>query len=196
MKPITLSTREEGGRALYLQIYDDIKNQILSGQAAAGEKLPSLRRLSKDLKVSITTAELAYNQLLVEGYVTSRPQSGYYVAAVTSVSSKSASDSLPGRTSSAESVIYDIRDYPLEGSPYLYDLSCFDFNKWKKCAAKVFNEYSHMLLFESNPQGESALRFEIAKERLSVRLTAPYSQERRDAASKLAKKTNTFKNAR
>ena len=163
MKPITLSTREEGGRALYLQIYDDIKNQILGGQAAAGEKLPSLRRLSKELKVSITTAELAYNQLLVEGYVTSRPQSGYYVSEVTSVSSRSASDDPTDRTSSAESVIYDIRDYPLEGSPYLYDLSCFDFNKWKKCAAKVFNEYSHMLLFESNPQGESALRFEIAK---------------------------------
>ena len=40
------------------------------------------------------------------------------------------------------------------------------------------------------------LRFEIAKERISIRLTAPYSQERREAASKLAKKTNTFKHAR
>ena len=163
MRPITLDEKTAGGRALYLQIYDDIKNQILSGQMAASEKLPSLRRLSKELDVSITTAELAYNQLLVEGYVTSRPQSGYYVAEVSSVGSRQESDAASEISQKNKSVIYDIRDYTLEGSPYLYDLSCFDFNKWKKCAAKVFNEYSHMLLFESNPQGEAALRFEIAK---------------------------------
>ena len=42
---------------------------------------------------------------------------------------------------------------------------------------------------------QGGLRFEIAKERISIRLTVPYSKERRDAASKLAKETNTFKNA-
>ena len=162
MKPMTLDPKKVGGRALYLQIYDNIKNEILSGEAAAGEKLPSLRRLSKELGVSITTTELAYNQLLVEGYVTSRPQSGYYIAEVTSVGSTPASPDGTAEQHGA-SVIYDIRDYTLEGSPYLFDLSCFDFNKWKKCAAKVFNDYSHLLLFESDPQGESALRFEIAK---------------------------------
>lgn len=166
MKPIILNTKnaetsatetpgEEKSRSLYLQIYDQIKNQILQGEASAGEKLPSLRILSRDLEVSITTAELAYNQLLVEGYIISRPQSGYYVAQVTSIQGE------PAAKKSA--ILYDINDYTLEGSPYLYDLSCFDFNKWKKCSAKVFNEYSHLLLFESEPQGEAALRFEIAK---------------------------------
>ena len=91
MKPVTVQVKdtemrgEEKARALYLQIYDQIKNQILLGEASAGEKLPSLRILSRDLGVSITTAELAYNQLLVEGYIISRPQSGYYVAQVTSI---------------------------------------------------------------------------------------------------------------
>jgi len=170
MKPMTLDPKETGGRALYLQIYDHIKNQILHGEASAGEKLPSLRRLSGELGVSITTTELAYNQLMVEGYITSRPQSGYYIAEVVSVGTQPVGTmSAPVRPDRSQqqprdtSVIYDIRDYTLEGSPYLYDLSCFDFNKWKKCASKVFNEYSHLLLFESNPQGESALRFEIAK---------------------------------
>ena len=85
MKPIVLNPKTEKKRALYLQIYDQLKEQILQGEAAAGEKLPSLRILSKNLEVSITTAELAYNQLLVEGYITSRPQSGYYVAQITSI---------------------------------------------------------------------------------------------------------------
>ena len=48
---------------------------------------------------------------------------------------------------------------------------------------------------QTDDDGQGGLRFEIAKERISIRLTAPYSQERREAASKLAKKTNTFKNA-
>lgn len=159
MKPMALSEKKSGSRALYLQIYDNIKNEILSGDAPAGEKLPSLRRLSKELGVSITTTELAYNQLLVEGYIVSRPQSGYYVAKVASPSAASQTS----ESSRSASLIYDIRDYTLEENPYLYDLSCFDFNKWKKCSAKVFNEYSHLLLFESDPQGEAALRFEIAK---------------------------------
>lgn len=48
---------------------------------------------------------------------------------------------------------------------------------------------------QTDDDGQGGLWFEIAKERISIRLTAPYSQERRDAASKLAKGNNTFKNA-
>ena len=48
---------------------------------------------------------------------------------------------------------------------------------------------------QTDDNGQGGLRFEIVKERISIRLTAPYSQERRDAASKLAKRKNTFKNA-
>lgn len=45
---------------------------------------------------------------------------------------------------------------------------------------------------QTDDDGQGGLRFEIAKNRLSIRLTAPYSQERREAASKLAKITNTL----
>lgn len=41
---------------------------------------------------------------------------------------------------------------------------------------------------QTDDNGQGGLRFEIVKERISIRLTAPYSQERRDAASKLAKR--------
>ena len=47
---------------------------------------------------------------------------------------------------------------------------------------------------QTDDDEQGGLRFEIDKSRLSIRLTAPYSQERREAASQLAKKTNTFKN--
>ena len=65
----------------------------------------------------------------------------------------------------------------------------------KKRLRKYAAKYPE-LCKQTDDDGQGGLRFEITKERISIRLTAPYSQERRDAASKLAKKTNTFKNAR
>ena len=80
MKPIFLNQDENGSGFLYLQLYTAIKKEILSGEMQADEKLPSLRSLASDLGISITTVELAYNQLLVEGYIYSRPRSGYRVS--------------------------------------------------------------------------------------------------------------------
>ena len=155
MKPIVLDIDNSNNEFLYIQLYETIKNDIISGVMAAGEKLPSLRSLSKDLGISVTTTGQAYDQLLVEGYIVSKPQSGYFVADIhTSVHSGSSSE-----PSSAE----NLSDYTFEEQPYLYDLECFDFTKWKKCAARVFNDYSQLLLFESDPQGEPALRYEISK---------------------------------
>ena len=65
----------------------------------------------------------------------------------------------------------------------------------KKRLRKFAAKYPE-LCKQTDDDGQGGLRFEIAKERISIRLTAPYSQERREAASKLAKKTNTFKNTR
>ena len=154
MKPITLQFNHNSSTPLYIQLYRYLKDEINCGNMNAGEKLPSLRRLSRDLSISITTTELAYNQLLVEGYVTSKPQFGYYVA------------SIAGHFSDEKAhtnISYDFTAYTFEDSAYKYDLSCFDFNKWKKCMSRVLNEYSHLLLFESDPQGEAALRFEVSK---------------------------------
>ncbi len=153
MKPISLELHNSSDRSLYIQLYDYLKAEITCGNIAAGEKLPSLRAVSKTLSISITTAEMAYNQLLVEGYIVSRPQSGYYVAKLSVASS--------GAQSASEALDFD--SYPFEEARYKYDLSSFDFVKWKKCMSRVLNEYSSLLLYESDPQGEKVLRFEISK---------------------------------
>lgn len=155
MKPIVLDIDNSNNEFLYIQLYETIKNDIISGVMAAGEKLPSLRSLSKDLGISVTTTGQAYDQLLVEGYIVSKPQSGYFVADIHTAAHSGGSS----EPSSAE----NLSDYTFEEQPYLYDLECFDFTKWKKCAARVFNDYSQLLLFESDPQGEPALRYEISK---------------------------------
>ena len=64
---------------LYMQLYDYYKELILSGKMKEGAKLPSIRQCASQLQVSRTTAEMAYMLLAADGYIISRPQSGYYV---------------------------------------------------------------------------------------------------------------------
>jgi len=64
---------------LYMQLYKYIKKEILSGNIPSESKLPSIRSLAKDLKLSKTTIEAAYEQLIAEGYVKSKNCSGLYV---------------------------------------------------------------------------------------------------------------------
>ncbi len=65
-------------RPLYEQLYGALKEDILSGAIHGGEKLPSKRALAEHLNISRITVENAYHQLLAEGYISSRPRSGYY----------------------------------------------------------------------------------------------------------------------
>lgn len=67
---------------LYQQIYDHIRIEIMDGKIPQGEKLPSTRFLSSHLQVSRSTVELAYEQLVSEGYIEAQPYRGYYVSDV------------------------------------------------------------------------------------------------------------------
>ena len=68
-------------KSLYEQLYDEIKQDILSGRIADGAKLPSKRAQAERLGISVVTVENAYSQLLAEGYIAARERSGYYVCA-------------------------------------------------------------------------------------------------------------------
>ena len=57
-----------GELSLYEYLYRRIREDILAGRIAAGEKLPSKRRLAAQLGVSVITVEGAYGQLVAEGY--------------------------------------------------------------------------------------------------------------------------------
>lgn len=68
------------GKALYEQIYDQIKNQILEGTLKAGESLPTIRGLAKDLRISVITTSPAYSDLERDGYIYSVVGKGSFVA--------------------------------------------------------------------------------------------------------------------
>lgn len=64
---------------IYAQIKEQVKAQILSGELAEDEMLPSLRQLAHDLKISVLTTTRAYNELEQEGFITSRQGKGFFV---------------------------------------------------------------------------------------------------------------------
>ena len=66
---IVISNRSE--LPIYAQIETQIKEQILSGALAEGEALPSIRKLAKEIGVSVITTTRAYQDLEKEGYIAS-----------------------------------------------------------------------------------------------------------------------------
>ncbi|WP_420997342.1 PLP-dependent aminotransferase family protein [Cupriavidus sp. 30B13] len=65
---------------LYARLAEELKQQILEGVFAAGQKLPSVRALSRSKQLSVNTVQEAYRQLEDERWVVVRSQSGCYVA--------------------------------------------------------------------------------------------------------------------
>src|SRR5207237_9208363 len=64
---------------LYLQIAESMTQQVARGALRPGDRVPSLRRLSRQRRVSMSTALQAYLWLESHGYLEARPQSGVYV---------------------------------------------------------------------------------------------------------------------
>ncbi len=69
---------KQKGKA-YLQIYEQIKNDIVNGVYSYGSKLPSKRLLAEETDVSVITVEHSYSLLFEEGYIDTRERSGYFV---------------------------------------------------------------------------------------------------------------------
>ena len=70
---------KRGKLPLYEYLYLCIREDVLNGTLRPGEKLPSKRELARSHDVALITVENAYAQLIIEGYVTAREKSGYFV---------------------------------------------------------------------------------------------------------------------
>lgn len=68
------------GKPIYEQICDQVKEQILTGGLAAGDALPSMRLLAKELHISVITTKRAYEELEREGFLENVPGKGCFVA--------------------------------------------------------------------------------------------------------------------
>ena len=152
---LLLSLDKQQQKPLYEQLYIQLREAIITGKLEVGTKLPSKRQLADFLNISQTTIEFAYNQLIAEGYIASRPRVGFFVEAV---------DELPF----AEQLTHEIKapatkSYTYDFSPANIDVDSFPFDAWRKIAKDVIDETSKHLLQTGHPQGEYELRAQIAR---------------------------------
>ena len=82
MKELAITLDTEKKQPLYEQIYEALREAILQGRILQGEKLPSTRFEADYLQVSRSTVELAYDQLVSEGYIHAEPYRGYFACDV------------------------------------------------------------------------------------------------------------------
>ncbi|MFZ7121128.1 MAG: PLP-dependent aminotransferase family protein [Eubacteriaceae bacterium] len=137
----------------YMQIYNYFKNEIINGILQEGDKLPSIRQLTTDIKVSKTTVEAAYNQLVVEGYVNNISKKGYFVVHLNEYKFKVNKQKEMNRT------INERINYVNSG----VDKDSFDIKTWKKLYGNVITEDNNVIFTGGDEQGELLLRENICK---------------------------------
>ena len=162
---ITIPLEREGAAPLYQQLYLAIRQMIGEGSLKGGEKLPSKRALSAHLKVSIITVETAYGQLQAEGYISSRPGSGFYVESLfpapkrnTPAEAEAAQNApavFPPVKKREERVLYN---YSTSGT----DVSSFPFSVWQKLSREVLSGNPRELLSPCPSSGAPRLREAIS----------------------------------
>ena len=80
MPQVDIFISNSSGKPIYEQIADQVKEQIMAGALAAGDALPSMRLLAKELRISVITTKRAYEELERDGFLENVPGKGCFVA--------------------------------------------------------------------------------------------------------------------
>ncbi len=144
----------QGNIPMYEQIYRYLKKEIRQGTIKAGVRLPSTRVLADHLKVSRSTTQMAYEQLLSEGYIEAVPCRGYFVSAIEALVEVREQ---PVGQFVAEDTAGE-PGFDVDFSPRGIDLDSFPFNTWRKISKNILVDDNKALFLNGDPQGEYALR--------------------------------------
>ena len=158
--PIHMELRPESGETLYEQIYGFIRNEIRTGNLLQGEKLPSARFLAEYLQVSRTTVDMAYGQLVSEGYLEARPRQGYFVSAVEGLCV--IEQPAPGRKQEP-GVERGQTQRQYDFSPNAIDMHFFPYATWKKITKNILVDANSDMFSLGEQQGDAKLRTTICR---------------------------------
>ncbi|RSK47627.1 aminotransferase class I/II-fold pyridoxal phosphate-dependent enzyme, partial [Bacillus canaveralius] len=143
---------------LYFQLYSYIKKEIEAGSLVAGVKMPPIRQLAIHLRVSKTTIETAYQQLVAEGYLESRAKSGIWVSPQEEIGLATQSikheDDFSVVNEATVRYNFEYGDIAVESFPI---------KKWKRSINEALSTGRADLLLYGERQGSLALREELAK---------------------------------
>ena len=135
----------------YLKLYHFFRSLIVEQKLPPGTRLPSLRSCAAEYHVSRTTAEAAYLQLAADGYIISRPQSGYYVTELM----LHRSDSTQSKSSQSSEILYDLSSTGVDRDSFRFDL-------WRRYIKSALRQDERLLSY-GEPQGELDFREVLAQ---------------------------------
>ena len=157
----------------YLQLYNQIRDDIIGGICPYRMKLPSKRFLAAETGTSVITVQHAYDLLADEGYIESRERSGFYVSYrenevfAASPGMESSLQEPPDAAGIPETMdpagTHEISDIPIRGPIVTPEQEQFPFNILARTARKVLSEYGETLLMRSPNNGTAFLREAIAQ---------------------------------
>lgn len=159
MLELTIQLQTDSEKCLYEQIYEYIQNEIKEGKLLQGERLPSTRSLAENLQVARSTVEMAYGQLLSEGYIESRPYRGYFVCKIEDLFLLDKGNGIT--TKETEPLTGD--EYNYDFSPTQIDMSGFPFSVWRRLHKKVLEDGNEQLYARGDAQGDYGFRETIAR---------------------------------
>lgn len=139
---------------LYESLYKQIKEDIHNGKLKPHEKLPSKRTFAKHLNISTITIENAYSQLMAEGYIYSKPKSGFYVSDFI-INEKKEQKYINYQLSNEQSYIADFVSNEIS-------VNNFPFSIWGKLTKETLLENPDLLMKRSPSIGLIELRKAIA----------------------------------
>ena len=156
----TMQFDENTRRPKYEQLYRHVRDSITAGALKEGTKLPSKRKLSAHLAISMNTVESAYAQLTAEGYVEPVEKRGYFVLPVAPRTQRDAPAQPAAvhagrRKREAPAPAHDLKNNAV-------DTGAFPFSTWSRLMRDSLREDHAELLKELHPQGDTQLREEIA----------------------------------
>ncbi|WP_019636909.1 PLP-dependent aminotransferase family protein [Paenibacillus fonticola] len=146
---------ENSKEPLYIQLYQYIRDEIVSGRIQEGTRLPSVRQLSASLEISRTPVADCYELLLAEGYITSKPRSGFYVIPFQEHLTLTPRTELSFLKNAPQTNVLDFHYDKV-------DLIHFPYKKWNRLNSSCVTPENLQLLQYGDLQGEPGLRSEIA----------------------------------
>lgn len=157
---LMIPLKNQPGPPYYSQIYSYIKEEIKKGNISPATRLPSTRQLAQNLKVSRSTTQMAYEQLLSEGYIEAVPCKGYFVCRIEGLvhTGQEQRDKIPAFFPPASSEKKRVPEWNVDFSPRGIDLCAFPFNTWRKISKNTLVDDNREMFMPGDPQGEPALR--------------------------------------
>lgn len=155
MNLFTINFSRSNKIPLYEQLYDYIAAEIVAGRLKNGEKLPSKKNLSAHLHLSANTVETGYSLLMQEGYIYSRPRSGYYVSPIDGLIASRYEHKNAAISPECTEYKYDFRTNAV-------DEASFPYKTWAKLSRETLINGGG-LLAAGDTKGDVELRDSLAK---------------------------------